>query len=386
MKKIVFCCLLSFLFTANSYSQTVDLFDEADITQQTESNSIPMDVNQEINDEQSEANNNNDGIFSFITKPLSLMFSANDEVPTPEGKKETYLEKSTRQANEGNLEDQMNLGYMYLYGTNGVEQDLNKAFQYYTMASAQNDPIALNNLGSLYFSGLGTQVDTRKAMELFTKSAELGNDNAAINLAFIYLKGGSQDLGRNTLAMDLFQKANNAGNNVAKFMVGYAHYKGFILPKNNDKAFQLIQAAAGKGSELDEAQIILAEMYIKGHGTVQNYSSAIKSYRQAVSQGNIEAYMKLANLYYEGKITLPNPIMAHALYNVASSQEELGAEELRDEIGAKLKLEQLTQAQTIAQNFKPNPSALTLYVRQTFGFNIRAYIDMNISTTEKEIP
>ena len=45
---------------------------------------------------------------SMITKPLSLFFSADDEVGE-DGKKETFLERSQRLAEEGSLEDQMNL-------------------------------------------------------------------------------------------------------------------------------------------------------------------------------------------------------------------------------------------------------------------------------------
>ena len=43
-------------------------------------------------------------------------------------------------------------------------------------------------------------------------------------------------------------------------------------------------------------------------------------------------------------------------------------------------LEELQQAQAEAQNFKPKPSELTLFIRRTFGFDIRSYIDMNVLT------
>ena len=52
---------------------------------------------------------------------------------------------------------------MYLYGEDGVPVDYKKAFTYYNMAAAQNDPIAVNNLGSLYFSGIGTEKNFTKA-------------------------------------------------------------------------------------------------------------------------------------------------------------------------------------------------------------------------------
>lgn len=381
MKKIAFCCLLSSFIAANSWAQAVDLFDEnaldkPSVTTDTENSANTVDSTVSADGEE------NQGFFSFITKPLSLLFSADDKVPTPDGKEETFLERSTRQANEGKIEDQMNLAYMYLYGTNGVQKDYSKAFEYYQMAAEQNNPIALNNLGSLYFNGIGTNPDVQKAVALFTKAAELGNDNAAINLAFIYLKGGTKNQTRNKTAMDLFKKAASSGNNVAKFMLGYAYYLGFVYEQNYDQAFKLIKSAAGNDSNLDEAQIVLADMYIKGNGTVQNYIKGIEAYRNAVDQGNSEAFMELADIYAQGKITPQNLIMAHALYNIASAMEEPEAAEKRDEIGKKLKLEMLLQAQANAQNFKEAPSELTSYVRRTFGFNIRSYIDMNILTNK----
>ena len=197
MKKIAFYCLLSSFIAANSWAQAVDLFDDSALDKEDSAN---VAGSAESAEEESQ------GFFSFITKPLSLLFSANDKVPTPDGKEETFLERSIRQANEGKIEDQMNLAYMYLYGTNGVQKDSNKAFEYYQMAAEQNNPIALNNLGSLYFNGIGTNPDVKKAVALFTKAAELGNDNAAINLAFIYLKGGTRNQTRNETAMDLFKK------------------------------------------------------------------------------------------------------------------------------------------------------------------------------------
>ena len=384
MKKILLCCLLSSFFAANSYAQVVDLFDDDSLSTPNKNEIKTAKPVQDIADsrETSESkeveNSDNAGLFSFITKPISLLFSADDKVEKPDGSEETFLEKSTRQAREGNLEDQMNLAYMYLYGTNGVNQDFTKAFEFYQMAAAQNDAIALNNLGSLYFNGIGTATDVKKAIEMFAKSAELGNDNAATNLAFIYLKGGVKDPKRNKIAMDLFLKAADSGNNVAKFMVGYAYYIGFVFEQNYGKAYQLVRSAAGKDSNLDEAELILAEMYLKGIGTTQNFGKGINAYKAAVQQGNTEAYMKLADIYAKGKITPTNLIMAHALYNIAAVQEEPDAAKYRDAIGTKLKLEELQQAQAEAQNFKPKPSELTLFIRRTFGFDIRSYIDMNV--------
>ena len=329
-------------------------------------------------EDNNEKNNTASTVTSFITKPLSLLFSANDEVETEEGKKETYLERATRQAEEGKIEDQMNLAYMYLYGTNGVKEDYDLAFKYYSMAAEQNDPIAMNNLGSLYFSGIGTKVSHKKALALFERAAELGNDNAAVNLAFIYLTGSTKDMKRNQTAMKLFQQAAAKSNKIACFMLGYAYYRGFVLPQDYGKALKFIKIAADQDAQFDEAQLVLAEIYINGYGTVQNYHKAIASVKAAVAQGNPEALMILGKIYTEGVVSMPNRLKAHALYNIAASMGMPEAAAKRDAIGAKLKLQELTQAQEIAQQYKANPSELTTYVQQTFGLEVRHYIDNNM--------
>ncbi|MBP5216026.1 MAG: sel1 repeat family protein [Alphaproteobacteria bacterium] len=365
MKKILFVLLICAL-PFSSYAQEIELLGD-DILSDTEST-----ASQETDKDDAGS------IFGFITRPLSKLFSSKDTVTNSEGKEETYLQKITREADEGNLEAQMNLGYMYLYGANDVKQNFSEAFKYYEMAAKQNDPIALNNLGSLYFSGIGTNADIPSAITLFEKAAELGNDNASVNLAFIYLSGGKKDSQRNRKAFDFFQKAEKEGNKIARFMLGYAYYRGFMTEKDYRTAFNLIKSSAQQDSQIDEAQLVLAEMYRNGDGTVQNYQKAIKAYRAAIAQGNIDAIMTLADIYETGTISPLNLVTAHALYNIAAANGVLGAAEKREELSSKLDLPTLEQAQSIAQNYKASPSELTSYIRQTYGTNIRHYIDSNM--------
>ena len=371
MQKFLSYIVLSFLIVSPVKAEEV--MSEDMLLGNNVSTTVDTDSSEETND------STDFSLWNFIKKPLSLFSSsASDEIVSEDGKQETFLEKSERQAKDGNLEDQMNLGYMYLYGTNGVEQNFEKAFTYYTMAAEQKDAVALNNLGSLYFSGIGTNKNIRKALEFFNEAVELGNDNAAVNLAFIYLSGGKKDEERNTRAIKLFNMAAEKGNNIAKFMLGYAYYKGFMLEPDYAKAYKLISAAAGGDALFDEAQMVKAEMLIEGIGTVQNYKKGISSLRAAVSQGNLEAIVIAANIYSKGKYVKSNLLMSHALYNIAAAQSVPQAAEFRDEIAKKMPLEQLSQAQAEALKFKPTPSELTSYIRQTFGTNVRNYIDNNM--------
>ena len=133
--------------------------------------------------------------FSFIKKPAKeeIEIKEGTQQPTETKVNETPLQKLLRLADEGNANAQLSLGYMYLYGTDGVNVDHAQAFKYYEIAAAQDNKIALNNLGSLYFNGIGTQTNYLKAAQLFARAAELGSDDAAVNLAFIYLSGSNQN-------------------------------------------------------------------------------------------------------------------------------------------------------------------------------------------------
>ena len=371
MKKILFIVSI-LLFTANhqSVAGDVELLSDEMFLSDSESAEVQAGVDEPENKEEKKSG----GIFGFM-RPITKFFTGGSD--DTEETEENTIDKMTKSADAGDLESQMELAYMYLYGVNNVEQDFDKALNYYTLAAAQKDPVALNNLGSLYFSGIGTKRDIRKALDLFREAASLGNDNAALNLAFIYLTGGKKDPERNKRAIELFEQAQNK-NNIAKFMLGYAYYKGFVVPQDYEKAFQLVKAAAESTAQIDEAQLVLARMYAAGNGTVQNYQNALNSYRAAVAQNNMEAVMELAQIYADGVICQKNFGMAHSLFNIASSKSIPEAAEKRDALTTEMKLEELTAAQEAAQNYQSTPSELTSYIRQTYGTNIRRYIDVNM--------
>lgn len=377
--KYVWIVAICLFWGHNANAQEVDLMSEEMLlgTSASAQKENPADgaaTSVEVQNEES-----NGFFLNYIIKPISSLFDGGEEYSAEVGS-EDLLKESIQQAQDGKIEDQMNLGYMYLYGVNGVQQNFAESFKYYEMAAKQDNPIALNNLGSLYFNGIGTKKDIRTALQLFQRASDLGNDSAAVNLAFIYLSGGTKDDLRNQKAFDLFVKAKEKGNKIAAFMLGYAYYKGFAVSPDYDKAFQLIKEAALGEARIDEAQLVLAEIYMQGLGTVQNYGNALQAYQAAVSQGNTEAYMTLANIYRQGKMVEANGIMAHSLYNIAAAENVDGAAKKRDKIAEKLQREELIKAQELAQEFKAQPSEMTQYIRQTYGKNIRHYIDLNLKT------
>ena len=120
-------------------------------------------------------------------------------------------------------------------------------------------------------------------------------------------------------------------------------------------------------------------MYLNGLGITKNYGNAVKYFNLAFNQGNVDAMMELGNILAAGTMYTQDVYHAHILFNIASVHGISSAVEKRDFLEKKLKIEEVLQAQAEAENFKEKPSELTLYIQQTFGKNIRHYIDENLS-------
>ena len=285
------------------------------------------------------------------------------------------LEDLQEKALKGDVEAQLNLGYMYLYGVNGTNIDYQQALDYYTKAAEQGSAVAYNNLGSLYFSGIGTNVNKDKALECFQKAADLGSHDAAVNLAIIYLGEANQNPSNFDKVLPLLNQAKK-DNTIAKYLLGYSYLKGFIVTEDYRKAFQLIKAAADE--KYDEAQYVLADFYIHGRGATKNYNKAVEYLKEAAQQGNVDAIMQLADIFVAGKIYTTNIKQAHILYNVASVLGNKEAAEKRDALEANLKIEDLLIVQAEAEDFKEQPSDKTSFIRQTFGRSLKNYIDSNL--------
>ena len=321
----------------------------------------------ETKEEIKNKNEEDKGFFSFFN-----FGQAKKSIADATQNKLSTLEQTIKLADEGDVSAQLLLGYSYLYGTNNAPVDYDKSFNYYAKAALQNDPVGLNNLGSLYYSGIGTARNTAKAAILFEKAAELGNPEAAVNLAFILISGNGRPKNPQT-AMKFFQQAAEAKNPTAQFMVGYAHYRGKLLTQDYFKAVPLIKAAADAG--FDEAQIVMSQIYIKGFGVPQNYANAVKYLQKASFQGDGKSMMSLGEIVAEGQKYEKDTLTAHIWFNLAAVRGIRGAAEKRDAIEKKLKMDQVLLAQSRAEKFSPKISELTDYIRKTFGENIRNYVD-----------
>ena len=109
------------------------------------------------------------------------------------------------------------------------------------------------------------------------RSAEQGDANAQIELAFFYMIRGGE---------------------------------------NYEKAVEWLRKAAEQGD--DNAEIILADCYFNGTGVKQDKAEAVKIYRKYAKMEDVdpEIVYKLANCYYNGEGVEQNKAEAVRLYSI----------------------------------------------------------------------
>jgi TPR repeat protein len=76
----------------------------------------------------------------------------------------------------------------YVYDTE--KQQYDKALSWYLLAAMENNSIAQNNIGTLYYDGLGVPKDYLCALKWYLKAAEQNkSENALSNIGDLFEKG-----------------------------------------------------------------------------------------------------------------------------------------------------------------------------------------------------
>jgi TPR repeat protein len=142
-----------------------------------------------------------------------------------------------------------------------------------------NDPASIFILGDHYCDGLGgLQQDQAKAMELYTRAAELGYNKAHNELAVHYAKGG--DLKK---AKFHFEAAAMAGHEVARNTLGYME----VTSGNIDQAVKhwTIAASAGHCDAMHQLRIL----FEKGYVSRESIETTLTDYNNSCAEMRSEA-------------------------------------------------------------------------------------------------
>lgn len=169
------------------------------------------------------------------------------------------------------------------------ENNNNKAFFYFNKAYKLGISDAAGNLALCYEMGWGVQKNYRKAVEILEDNLDEHPEYyVQLGKIFFPLNTGYQNY---TRAAQYFQKAVEHEYVEGYFMLGICYSEGYGVPKNKEKAKELLQVAADNGHT--DAQEYLNDMAKKeGYvDTAKKVGKTALGLLSAFAQGYVQASM-----------------------------------------------------------------------------------------------
>ena len=140
-----------------------------------------------------------------------------------------------------------------------------------------------------------------------------------------------------------------AGCASSNYQKGIRHYK----PDDVAAAVRELKPLAEQGNA--EAQFKLGSLYYQGWGVPHDYKEAVKWLRKAADQGHVFSQTTLGTVYAEGVQGVVEKDYPQALmwFILAAARSDMEALEFRDSLANRMTPAQITEAQTLAREFKP---------------------------------
>jgi len=186
---------------------------------------------------------------------------------------------------------------------------------WYERAAAQQDAMALCNLGYAYEMGQGVQKDIVRAADLYLSAAIKGNEAAQCNIGNFYENGTGvkKDLKQ---AFNWYEAATRQNSARGWRCLGSLYEEGAGVEKDVAKAAEYYTKAANLGDKW--GQYYTGIMYQNGRGVKADTTKAMDWYLKACEQGLAKAKNNYAWMCF---VTNSNLIKA----------KQMAAESLREE-------------------------------------------------------
>lgn len=174
------------------------------------------------------------------------------------------------------------LAECYFHGR-GVERNHSKALDLYTKSANLGYKISYIALGHFYEKGIVVDKDEKKSITLYRQAAFAGWRDAYVHLGKCYLFGIGTEQNIET-AINWLEKAANLGHDIATIWLGDIYYyyleKYEIACEWYKKADDMKMAGGALG---------LGHCYRNGHGITKNEEKALEYYKKAYQAGLEEA-------------------------------------------------------------------------------------------------
>ena len=190
------------------------------------------------------------------------------------------------------------IGEVY-YDGNGVDQDYAKAMEWFTKAADLGNASAMRWIGYMYHFGEGVEVDYAKAMDWYSKAADLGDSTAMIWIGSLYENGEGVEVNY-AKAMEWYIKAADLGYDAAMNNIGFLYQNGFGVDRDYAKAMEWYSKAADLGDAV--AMNNIGTLYHDGLGVDQDYAKAMEWFLKSVDAGGTDYTImnNIAKMYENG--------------------------------------------------------------------------------------
>ena len=186
-----------------------------------------------------------------------------------------------KEAESGDMYSQCALSLIYASGK-GTQVDNSKAFTWMQKSAEQGYGDALSNLAIHYLNGIGCNENQQKAFECIQKATEVNKTNGEM-LAAMYLQGIGTKIDT-AKAITIYKELADMQLSSSQAQLGHIYYE----QDKYDLAFKYLSKAEKK----DELQAIddLIVMYLRGWGVTENQDKAISFAQRGVALSRRDPY------------------------------------------------------------------------------------------------
>lgn len=210
------------------------------------------------------------------------------------------------------------LGKKYRDGQ-GVERNIQKAVELFTLAAKQGNSFAAFALGKMYLSNdASLPRDGTTALNWITYASERGNQFAQCYLGKLLLKGADGIPQDTNAALRWLRASVEQGNVYAEYALAMAYLNGKIVPKDDLKVLELLRHASSQDNQF--AQYQLGKMMLQGEETPKDVATAVHWLTVSAMHGNQYAQYALGKLYLLGKDVEKDKDSAAKWFQMAANQ------------------------------------------------------------------
>jgi len=180
------------------------------------------------------------------------------------------------------------LGNMYTFGL-GLQKDLSEAHKWYNLAIEKGSKHVFAYIGEVYeLSG-----DYVNAVKWFEKGINECKDTGCMEKMGNFYMRGTHYAQNIVMALELYQKSADLGNNTAYYFMGKIYEIGILCEKNYKLAMEYYM----KNLENHNTLFSIAGMYSCGYGVDKDQKVAIEWYKKSEKLGNYNAMVIIAEHY-----------------------------------------------------------------------------------------